>query len=148
MCSSAYCYKSAERTACGIPMCQGHYDEIEKFFIPPPPRLKRERAKHVVPISWVYYVGWPDRDMIKIGVSQKLSQRLRNLRLESPAHLLALEPGGYRDEQRRHKQFVHLRKMGTELFMPDPELLEHIEKLKRSREAWRKQAHVAATWLA
>ena len=70
-------------------------------------------------------------DYIKIGYSTRLRQRLRTLRAD---HLLAVEPGGLDLERERHAQFraerIDLRR---ENFRPSPELLDHIETLRRER---------------
>lgn len=80
--------------------------------------------------SYVYYVQIGQH--IKIGHSSNVVGRLQTLRVDRSA-LLALEPGGYAEEQERHEQFANLRvSKRWENFHPGPELLAHIDRLTAS----------------
>ncbi len=76
-------------------------------------------------IEVVYYLRFAER--IKIGTSRHPRQRLAAIWHEE---LLAFERGGRTLEQRRHREFAHLRE-GGEWFTADPELLDHIAGLQR-----------------
>lgn len=73
--------------------------------------------------------------LIKIGMSKDPQGRLRELQVGSAValDLLAVMPGGRREEQRTHQRFWHLRERG-EWFRPGSELLEFIRSLKEKCE--------------
>lgn len=78
--------------------------------------------------SLVYYVDLYG-SAIKIGTSTNVLKRLSQLRRESH-HLLAVEPGGYAVENKRHRQFSRERhESGREDFSRSPRLLDHIARL-------------------
>jgi hypothetical protein len=85
-----------------------------------------ERPTRSTGPSVVYYllVG----DMVKIGVTRRLDERLRNY--PPSAVLLATEPGDEHMETRRLRQFAALRAAGREWFHAGPELRTHIEALQ------------------
>lgn len=76
----------------------------------------------------VYYLRIGD--VIKIGFTTNLHQRLAGLRL-NPSAVLATEPGGRDQEYRRHQQFADERYGRREDFAPSDRLLAHIEHLAR-----------------
>lgn len=73
----------------------------------------------------VYYLQMPG-DLIKIGTTRNLRQRLNSLTVRDH-DVLAVEPGGPEVESERHRQFAHLRWRDTERFRDDPALRSHIE---------------------
>lgn len=89
----------------------------------PVPAEVYETMRHDV----VYYMRFGN--LIKIGTSGVLQTRVRVLK---PDELLATEPGSYRLERKRHRQFARFRAEG-EFFYPAPELLAHIRKVKVQR---------------
>jgi hypothetical protein len=84
--------------------------------------------------SVVYYLRRPTGP-IKIGFSAFLSRRLKKLTSEHGELLvLATEPGGWNEEQARHKRFDHLRiNPNREWFRSGADLLAHIETLAAGR---------------
>lgn len=86
------------------------------------------RQQTMLDQSVVYYVRIGK--VIKIGTTINLKQRLGDFRLDaSDGELLATEPGNRVLEQRRHKQFAHLRIGRREHFQETQELREHIERI-------------------
>lgn len=80
--------------------------------------------------SVVYYLRRMDA-AVKIGFSAHLARRIKKLTDEhGELVVLATEPGGWHEEQDRHRLFGHLRVTPTrEWFWPGAELLAHIESL-------------------
>lgn len=74
--------------------------------------------------SVVYYMRIGNR--VKIGVTTKLATRLADI---NPEELLAVEPGGYDLERRRHHEYSFLRTHG-EWFRLEPPLTLHIQRLR------------------
>lgn len=74
--------------------------------------------------SIVYYIR--RGDLIKIGTTVDPRQRFSDL---LPDEILAVEPGSFPDERRRHRQFHHLRCAG-EHFRDSPELRDHIQRIR------------------
>lgn len=70
---------------------------------------------------------------IKIGFAKNPARRLRALQSGSPSplNLLAIEPGTPADERRLHRRFSRHRGYG-EWFRPAPELLAHVNQVRRS----------------
>lgn len=71
-------------------------------------------------------------DVIKIGVTKHLHERIQQLRwtqLGTDAVLLASAPGDTHDESRLHRAFAHLRIRG-ELFRAERDLLEFARRLE------------------
>jgi hypothetical protein len=85
-------------------------------------------------IEVVYYLRFDDR--IKIGTSRRPRQRLSVIWHDE---LLAFERGGRAIEQRRHREFAHLRE-GGEWFTSAPELLAHIRALDGAADPWQAYA--------
>lgn len=83
------------------------------------------------PEETVYYlrVG----KLIKIGYTTNLKNRLRSYPPDTK--VLATEPGGANLENRRHGEFVAHLRHGKEWFAPAPELIEHINRLRKARKA-------------
>lgn len=81
-------------------------------------RLDREQV--------VYYLRFGDR--VKIGTTSQLATRLTAIPYDE---ILAVEPGGYAVERKRHLQFSHLkaRTSGQEWFHYGPDLQEHVRTL-------------------
>jgi hypothetical protein len=97
--------------------------------------------------NFVYYITWPETEMIKIGTSQALERRLKaHTRASGRPRLLVVEMGGHSVERARHRMFASLRREGTELFRPAPVLLEHIENLQKNIPHWRGMAGVGNDW--
>lgn len=93
---------------------------------------QRERVQQAVlkdPRALVYYLRFADR--VKIGTTIALAQRLRSIPHDE---LLALEPGSYDVEFKRHEQFAALRVTG-EWFRYEEPLTTHIENLKAASPA-------------
>jgi hypothetical protein len=99
----------------------------------PAPVEVYETLRHDV----VYYMRFGN--LIKIGTSGVLQTRVRVLK---PDELLATEPGSYRLERKRHRQFSRYRAEG-EFFYPAPELLEHIRKVKAQQRRPKPRAAAA-----
>lgn len=83
----------------------------------------------------VYYVQF--RDAIKIGTTVDLAGRMAVIPWES---VLAIEPGGYEVEHRRHRQFTkhHLQ---LEWFLQCDELMAHVDDLNRQHADWVKATY-------
>lgn len=81
--------------------------------------------------SVIYFVR--RRDLIKIGWSTNLRDRLYHLQVQ-PYCLLAIEPGDERLERRLHGRFIDALVDGTDLgkehFRPVPELLDYIDAIR------------------
>ena len=77
----------------------------------------------------IYFARTPSGP-IKIGTSEDVLTRLGQLRYEHGGDLalLAVTPGGRKEESLIHKHFSHLRLGLRELFRPDPALLAFIEE--------------------
>jgi hypothetical protein len=75
----------------------------------------------------VYYVQVGE--LVKIGFSVSLKTRLASY--PPNRRLLATEPGGWDLEGQRHGQFRSLLRYGKEWFAPGPELIDHINTLRR-----------------
>ncbi len=74
--------------------------------------------------SIVYYVQ--RGSLIKIGTTSQPKKRFRDL---VPDAILAFEPGDYKIEAARHRQFQSLRR-GREYFEPRALLLAHIKRVR------------------
>ncbi len=93
---------------------------------PPDPAVLLTAADSVV-----YYLGDPVSQLVKIGTTTKLRQRIKKIRMNRPrVLLLATEPGGYEVESQRHGEYQKLRvDLGTgekEWFLRDPLLMAHV----------------------
>ena len=82
--------------------------------------------------SVVYFVTFGDRRSIKIGKADDMGKRLKGLQTGNPEVLevLAIIPGGHREEAELHYRFRHLRiRKDGEWFTRDCELLHYIRSL-------------------
>lgn len=89
----------------------------------------------VVVDSVVYYLGDPESQLVKIGTSTRLKQRVSDLRKFRPRLiLLATEPGTYPLETRRHRQFSALSEAlptgETEWFRKAPLLMRFVGEIR------------------
>lgn len=101
--------------------------------LPPLPKARKAVkpapvTKPTVPISGVYFVR--SGELVKVGTSTNLPQRLASLRTMSPLPLevLAVAAGGHAEERTVHERFAHLRQHG-EWFTAAPELLAYIAQI-------------------
>lgn len=87
-----------------------------------------EKTPKLLGKSEVYFIRSEQADMIKIGYTTDIAQRLNNLQTASPfsLKLLISVPGTLEDERNLHKLFDSCRGHG-EWFAPHPELLEFID---------------------
>ncbi|MGP5931640.1 hypothetical protein [Corynebacterium glyciniphilum] len=76
--------------------------------------------------SVVYYLRFADR--IKIGTTYCISGRMEALPWDE---VLVMEPGSFKKESARHKQFADCHAM-QEWFFATPELMDHITGLRES----------------
>lgn len=79
----------------------------------------------------VYYIQIRGSDLVKIGTTGNLRQRMTSLRADG-ADLLATEPGGYATERRRHSEFADERVGAREEFVLSERLSAHIEGLRNA----------------
>ena len=83
-------------------------------------------------VQVVYYIDMGDA--IKIGTSSNFLSRIRQHGLpgmRGKDKVLALEFGSFELEKQRHREFAHLRVDTTEMFTIAPDLLAHIDELRR-----------------
>jgi hypothetical protein len=90
-----------------------------KDSVPNPPLIVRGR------VSVVYYLRFDSR--VKIGTSTNLTNRLSGLPYDE---LLAIEPGSFPEERKRHIQFDHTRMTG-EWFQYTADMNDHTNHLRR-----------------
>lgn len=87
--------------------------------------LRESEQGHVV------YYARLGKDHIKIGTTNRLPERMVELRVVNPTNLLAAEPGGYKTERQRHEQFRKWRwNRRKEDFGEGSDLLEHVEAVR------------------
>lgn len=106
-------------------------------------RIEQQRAElRANSPGWIYYVHVGD--IIKIGFTRDVRQRMRNYPPMSP--LLAMHPGTLTLEKELHQQFAGSRSHGREWFLDTPELRDHIKVVieqfgepDRARYEWRDQ---------
>jgi hypothetical protein len=96
----------------------------------PPIKPEPVVIRGYAPSSMVYYINLFGA-AVKIGYSANVPHRRRQLRVE-PWDVMAVEPGGYTLESRRHQQFKEARCSNYEHFNRTPELLAHIEHLRKT----------------
>lgn len=84
---------------------------------------KIDRTERILQVVYFVRMG----DLIKIGTTSNLLQRIQGLSL-TMGHVLATEPGGYMREQELHGRFAALREHG-EWFRAEPELLAYIDAI-------------------
>lgn len=120
--------KSEEGQQIAARVLRNRLTNRDRWYDSTPPALERRIAiEQSGGTSFVYYLDLYGA-CIKIGTSINVVKRLRALRRQ-PIHLLALEPGGYGLESRRHRQFNLERDDGTEDFARSPRLLDHIDQV-------------------
>lgn len=112
-----------------FPICPRHFIQISAYKATlqsaPQDTKRHQRAdQQPDPEGVVYYLRL-DEKLIKIGFTENITQRVKAL-YRQPADLLAMEPGTYSTEARRHQQFEHLRTGRGERFTAAPELVRHI----------------------
>lgn len=97
----------------------------------------------------VYYAGWLDHDIIKIGTSTRVISRLQSLSAgpRGRIYLLAAEPGSYDRERQRHRQHQASRHPGTELFTLTPALVNHMRNLHRNHPGWPVLSGAGDSWV-
>jgi len=100
-----------------------------------PPRSSRRKqgraerfAMRGTGVPLVYYLAVTG-DKVKIGYSGNVARRCHEHGTD-PTFLLAVEPGGFLLEQKRHREFAESRHGANELFDRTPELMEHVERIK------------------
>ena len=110
----------------GQPLWLAHHQAVKVA-------MERAKARESSPAptqtAAVYYVRL--NDLIKIGTTRNLKARMASF-YAKPDAVLAIEPGDYRRETERHRQFGHLRHARSELFEPTPELLDHIHLVRET----------------
>lgn len=72
--------------------------------------------------EYVYVIGSPDSPLSKIGYSDDVDARLRQIRTMSPVllHVLWKTPGSQRLERALHRHFRSFRQHGEWFRLPDP----------------------------
>ena len=83
---------------------------------------RRASADHVV-----YYVLVGD--LLKIGTTSRLKARLAQF--PPNKKLLAVEPGSYELERKRHVEFADLLAHGNEWFRFEGALIEHVQNMRQ-----------------
>lgn len=124
-----------------FPICKRHVRQVLETYLPmvyDPPLEEQEQDLNAPSDegSVVYYVNFGD-DTVKIRTSTNLKNRLATF-IRSEADVLATEPGDYRLETARHRQFAADKlERGTsrELFRLSPALKSHIDMLNRLSSA-------------
>lgn len=95
-------------------------------------RTNEQRGRNFDPAkAVVYYVQIGEH--IKIGCTVNLKSRMAAY--PPTRRLLATEPGYEAEEAQRHTEFAEYRDMGREWFRPGPDLVAHINKLRRKQRA-------------
>lgn len=80
----------------------------------------------------IYYIESPSTGLIKIGTSQNIPKRMKQL--EPGARLLATEPGSFKEEKSIHARFCADRDQVGEWFRPSPKLMDYIRSLPSEHE--------------
>lgn len=132
-CVRPECHRIAFRIVGNVPLCFEDLWAVRAEIADPLPRQEPHALHKTLDshddyrgTSLVYYCHRAGQSFIKIGVSQNVDGRMRALStMLRPVHLLAVEPGGYYREGKRHAQFAHLRD-ANEWFRDSPELRDHI----------------------
>lgn len=120
-----------------FPICAKHVRQLLETYIPMiyDPPIEETTTDPDAPCddnSVVYYVNFGG-DTVKIGTSRNLKNRLATF-IRSEADVLATEPGDYRLETARRRQFAADKlERGTsrEMFRLSPALKSHIDMLNR-----------------
>lgn len=102
------------------------------------PATRRRTNKTIAPSQpVVYYIEHGGQ--VKIGTSINWINRVASLPHDL---LLALEPGGYETEQKRHSQFSRSRVRRTEWFDVSEELMSHIDRVRTEHPELTREAEV------
>lgn len=112
-----------------FPICERHLIEITRYRLTRNPAPRKPDRTETTPDRGVVYYLRLDDGLVKIGYTQHLAQRIRQL-YRRPQDLLAIEPGTLSTEARRHREFQHLRIDTAERFRADPDLLHHIAAVR------------------
>lgn len=106
------------------------------------------------PREVVYIVGSVDTGPIKIGRTNSVPDRIREMQTGHPYELVPLlvVPGGAEVEHAMHQRFARHRTLG-EWFLPHPDLLRaamlaHLRQAEANRPAWGGDAIDPDEWLA
>ncbi|WP_205670219.1 GIY-YIG nuclease family protein [Amycolatopsis sp. CFH S0078] len=136
-----------------FPICVHHASEILRHlagyigeFKQLPPALRMIATDHVKSDEQVNRAvdGWraaPDETvyylrvgkLIKIGTTENLRRRLTQY--PPGSELLAIEPGGENLEHRRHCEFRASLAERKEWFVPSPELIAHVNRLRKQQKS-------------
>jgi hypothetical protein len=114
-----------------FPLCTNHLLVVRRW--DHREAAERLRAAYPQPVAVrpdnpiVYYVRVGDR--VKIGTTIKTVRQRFQGQLPPDAQVLAIEPGSYELERKRHRQFWRLQD-ANEWFHGGPELWEHIAQLR------------------
>lgn len=121
----------------GIPLCERHRAAVVQEAVEGSSLLDGRSPDP----CWVYYLGDPPSQTVKIGATKNLKSRISTFRCHLPqVRLLAVEPGYIYTEQKRHATFADLRILNaahagydgsTEWFRKDVRLMDHISRLRR-----------------
>lgn len=113
-----------------FPICERHLAEITRYRIGTQLRNPGKAEKPVPRTApgVVYYLRL-DEQLVKIGHTQNLAQRIKQL-YRRPQDLLAIEPGSLSTEAQRHNEFDHLRVDLAERFRIAPDLTRHIASVR------------------
>lgn len=98
-----------------------HYHHRAESPLPLPAQRMSDLEK-----ALVYYIRMGN--LIKIGTTRDLRYRMRELK---PDEILAVEPGSFDLEYKRHQQFARFRSHG-ELFFPTRPLVDHIRRIRKT----------------
>lgn len=139
-CAIRGCDDHAAELVAGLALCRRHVDLLASA-LKTPVNFFREM---------VYYVGWRDSGLVKIGTTTRMRTRMHALSSgpKGRAHLLAAEPGSYSTERTRHRAFRSARKTGTELFQLTPQIHECIDGLRKVWPHWLDMSGVGPEWLS
>lgn len=93
--------------------------DVTRLFISVPPHARRAHQ--------IYFLLAPDLNLVKIGFSNYVPQRISDIQYMSPARLdlLGCIPGTMADEAEMHRKYAHLRQHG-EWFQFTPALSDEI----------------------
>lgn len=148
------CVEDVVEVVGDTPFCRGHLWKVTRAIL-----SGGDRSRSVSYAWVVYYLGDPQTQLVKIGTSGVLANRLTELRRSYPgALLLATEPGGIDVERSRHQQFEHLRVESisavlpvggqTEWFRKEPELMDHIGRVRLQHGILAPKGTVHASWIS
>ena len=139
-CAIRPCDNRADEIVARIALCAQHRDLLAHA-LKMPPRLFRDV---------VYYATWPAWQAdgpVKIGTSSALGARLKNLSRghKGRAVLLAVEPGSFSLERKRHRQFKAAC-LGSEIYTLTPQIRGHIKQLHQDWPLWQEIVGLDPQW--